>query len=212
MIHLAVVDDHSLLLQGLELMFRGQADLKLVGLYQNGPSLLAAMANGERIDLILMDIHMPDTNGIELCKQVKKAYPDVKIIGLSMVSELSLVKLMVKNGASGYLHKNAGQDEVLLAVRRVAKGKKYFSEDIAELLLGDSQPKKLNRSPFPSLSRREKEVLQLITDEKTTQEIADQLFISFGTVETHRRNILSKLGARNTAGLVRIALEYRLLD
>lgn len=212
MIHLAVVDDHSLLLQGLALMFQGQEDLKLTGLYQNGPSLLVALNEKEPIDIILMDIHMPETNGIELCKQVKKSFPEVKVIGLSMVSELSLVKLMLKNGASGYLHKNAGQDEVLLAIRRVAKGRKYFSEDISELLLGDSQPVKLNRSPFPSLSRREKEVLQLITNEKTTQEIADELFISFGTVETHRRNILSKLGARNTAGLVRIALEYRLLE
>lgn len=211
MIYLAVVDDHSLMLQGLELMFREEADIHLNGLYQNGPSLLAALKGGERIDLILMDIHMPDTNGIELCKAVKKAYPEVKVIGLSMVSKLSLVKLMIRNGASGYLHKNAGKEEVLLAVRRVANGKKYFSEDIASLLLGDARPSRSNRSPFPALSRREKEVLQLITDEKTTQEIADELFISFGTVETHRRNILSKLGARNTAGLVRIALEYNLL-
>ncbi len=211
MTHLAIVDDHSLVLQGLELMVRDQKDIRLTGLYQSGPALLDALENGEKIDIILMDIHMPDTNGIELCKTVTRHFSGVKVIGLSMVSELSLIKLMVKNGASGYQHKNAGRDEVLRALQRVSNGKKYFSEDISELLMGDVKAKTRGGSPFPSLSRREKEVLQLIVDEYTTQEIADKLFISFGTVETHRRNILSKLGARNTAGLVRIALEYSLL-
>ncbi|PHI21810.1 DNA-binding response regulator [Lewinellaceae bacterium SD302] len=211
MTHLAIVDDHSLVLQGLELMVRDQEDIRLAGLYQSGPALLDALENDEKIDVILMDIHMPDTNGIELCKTVTRHFEGVKVIGLSMVSELSLIKLMVKNGASGYLHKNAGRDEVLRALQRVSIGKKYFSEDISELLMGDVKAKTRGSSPFPRLSRREKEVLQLIVDEYTTQEIADKLFISFGTVETHRRNILSKLGARNTAGLVRIALEYNLL-
>lgn len=212
MINLAIIDDHSLVLQGLELMLRDEEDISLTGLYQNGPALLVALETGELIDMILMDIHLPDTNGIELCKEVKKKFPDISIIGLSMVTELSLIKLMIKNGASGYLHKNAGKDEVLLALRRVVAGRKYFSEDVSELLFGDVSSKQRNRSPFPRLSRREKEVLQLIVDEFTTQEIADKLFISFGTVETHRRNILSKLGARNTAGLVRIAMEYKLLE
>lgn len=214
MIYLAIVDDHSIVLQGLELMLKNEPNLEIVGLYHNGEQLLAAMSSGEPINTILMDIHMPDTNGVELCKQVKRAYEHVNIIGLSMVSEISLVKLMVKNGASGYLHKNAGKEEVLMALNRVTEGRKYFSEEISDLLFGDVNSRRNagKRSPFPRLSRREKEVLQLIVDEFTTQEIAEKLFISFGTVETHRRNILSKLGARNTAGLVRIALEYQLLE
>jgi len=213
MIQLAIVDDHSIVLQGLELMLNNEANIQHVGSYQNGEQLLSALQRGEPINTILMDIHLPDTNGVELCKMVKRDYPSIHVIGLSMVSEISLVKLMVKNGASGYLHKNADKSEVLMALERVRKGKRYFSEEISDLLFGDIKGQRLasNRSPFPRLSRREKEVLQLIVDEFTTQEIADKLFISFGTVETHRRNILSKLGARNTAGLVRIALEYQLL-
>lgn len=213
MTNLAIVDDHSLVLQGLELMLKDEPDITLAGLFHGGAALLTALESGPVIDTILMDIHMPDTNGVELCKQVKRQYPHVSVIGLSMVSEISMVRLMIKNGASGYLHKNAGKDEVLMAIQHVGRGRKFFSEAINELLLeGSAGEKSTRKSPFPRLSRREKEVLQLIVDEHTTQEIADKLFISFGTVETHRRNILSKLGARNTAGLVRIALEYRLLE
>lgn len=215
MINLALVDDHSIVLEGLQLMLAKETDLKIVGSYQNGSQILSALERGEPIQIILLDIHMPDTNGVELCKIIKRDFPSVQIIGLSMVSEISLVKLMVKNGASGYLHKNAGKEEVLMAINRVSKGKRYFSDEISELLLGgnlNGNSGHERKSPFPRLSRREKEVLALIVDEFTTQEIADKLFISFGTVETHRRNILSKLGARNTAGLVRIALEYQLLE
>lgn len=214
MTHLAIVDDHSIVLQGLELMLRDAPDLSLTGLYQNGDQLLSALQRGDSINTILMDIHMPEINGVELCKMVKKEYPSVAVIGLSMVSEMSLVRLMIKNGASGYLHKNAGKEEVLIALDHVRRGKKYFSEEINDMLIEGTRrgEKARNKSPFPRLSRREKEVLCLIVDEFTTQEIADKLFISFGTVETHRRNILSKLGARNTAGLVRVALEYKLLE
>lgn len=214
MTHLAIVDDHSIVLQGLELMLKNEDSLSITGLYQNGAQLLSALQRGETINTILMDIHMPDTNGVELCKMVKREYPSVAVIGLSMVSEISLVRLMIKNGASGYLHKNAGKDEVLRALERIRQGKKYFSDEINDMLIEGTRKggEGTRRSPFPRLSRREKEVLGLIVDEFTTQEIADKLFISFGTVETHRRNILAKLGARNTAGLVRVALEYRLLD
>ncbi len=215
MTQLAIVDDHSIVLQGLELLLRNAPDIRIVGLYHNAAQLLDALQAGEPINTLLLDIHLPDTNGVELCRIVHQAYPAIHILGLSMVNDLSMVRLMLKNGARGYLHKNAEREEVLEALEQLAVGKRYFSHEIAEKLL-ISERETTNRtsyqSPFPRLSRREKEVLQLIVDEFTTQEIADKLFISFGTVETHRRNILSKLGARNTAGLVRIALEYDLLS
>lgn len=215
MTQLAIVDDHSIVLQGLELLLRGAPDVEIVGLYHNAAQLLDALQGGEPINTLLLDIHLPDTNGVELCRIVHQAYPAINILGLSMVNDLSMVRLMLKNGARGYLHKNAERAEVLEALKQLAAGKRYFSHEIAEKLLineGEATAKNSQQSPFPRLSRREKEVLQLIVDEFTTQEIADKLFISFGTVETHRRNILSKLGARNAAGLVRIALEYDLLS
>ena len=129
-----------------------------------------------------------------------------------MHKESSLIKLMLSNGAKGYVLKNAGQDEVIEAITQVYQGKTYLDDTVNEIIVNTvtKASKKSQQSPFPSLSRREKEILELILEEHTTQEIAEKLFISFGTVETHRRNMLIKTGARNTAGLVRIALEYEL--
>lgn len=213
MIKIALVDDHGIVLDGLQSMLSVEPELNVLGAYQSGAALREALQNGTIPDVLFLDIHLPDANGVELCKKLVADYPDLKIIGLSMVNQASLIKLMLKNGACGYLHKNAGKEEMLTAIQQVYEGDRYLSKEISELLFSGGRGEKANAnvSPFPRLSRREKDVLKLIVAEKTTQEIADQLFISFGTVETHRRNILSKLGARNTAGLVRIAIEYDLV-
>lgn len=150
-------------------------------------------------------------NGLECCRKVKTDFPDVQVLMLSMLEEVSLIKLLLKEGANGYLLKNAGKDEVLNGIRRVAQGKRVLSNDLLTVLMED-QPvtRNTHQSPIPKISRRERQVLELIVAEHTTAEIAEALFISFGTVETHRRNLLLKLDARNTAGLVRKALEYDL--
>ncbi len=121
---------------------------------------------------------------------------------------------MLQNGAQGYVLKNAGQDEVIEAIKTVYQGNKYLDDTVNEIVLNSVLKSETEKTttPFPTLSRREKDVLRLILEECTTQEIADKLFISFGTVETHRRNMLIKTGARNTAGLVRTAIEYNLLS
>ena len=132
-----------------------------------------------------------------------------------MLKEASIIKVMLENGASGYLLKNAGQDEVLEAIRRVSKDLEYYSPDVLQTVMRSLTKKEEDQQnkPFiPSLTRREKQVLQYIVDEYTTAEIAEKLFIGFGTVETHRRNLLMKLDVRNTAGLVRMALQYKLLE
>ncbi len=131
-----------------------------------------------------------------------------------MHKETRLIKTMLNTGAMGYILKNAGQAEVAEAIKTVFKGDKYLAATVKEIIiesLTNTEKSQTMTSPFPSLSRREKEVLALILDEFTTQEIADKLFVSFGTIETHRKNMLSKTGARNTAGLVRLAIEYNLL-
>ena len=166
----------------------------------------------QKPDVVLLDINMPGKNGIDTCKEMLKIAPDTKIVAISMHKESSLIKLMLKNGAKGYVLKNAGQNEIIDAIKDVYSGKTYLDETVNEIII-NSVSKNSNQktqSPFPSLSRREKEILSLILEEFTTQEIAEKLFISFGTVETHRRNMLIKTGARNTAGLVRIAIEYEL--
>ncbi|MEM1219021.1 MAG: response regulator transcription factor [Bacteroidota bacterium] len=212
-IRILIADDHQLVIDGLRLMLSTEEDFSCTHQANNGQEVLDILAK-DSVDVLLMDINMPVMNGVDACKKIQKSYPEVKILALSMLKEASLIKMMLKYGAKGYLLKNAGKDEVIEAIRMVAKGKSYYSEEISEIILqslSGSRAKK-SASPFPQLSRREKQVLGLIVEEFTTGEIAEKLFISFGTVETHRRNLLIKLGARNTAGLVRAALEYDLLE
>lgn len=213
MIKVAIADDHQLVIDGIRLMLESEADMQLRMTALDGQLLLDKIAH-QNVDVVLLDVNMPKLNGLETCKQLRSLYPELKILGLSMMKEVSLIKLMLQNGANGFLLKNAGKDEVVEAIRKVSEGGNYYSAEVSQIVMNSLNPstsKQSLTSPFPQLSRREKQVLQLIVDEFTTAEIAEKLFISFGTVETHRRNILSKLGARNTAGIVRIAIEYGLL-
>ena len=211
-ISVQIIDDHQLIIDGLMTMLGGIEDIEVIDSARNGKEALA-MIEKQEADVVLLDINLPDTNGLDLCQEIRKKGVESKILALTMVRELSLIKIMLRNGANGYLLKNSSQQSVVEAIRKAYTGEQVFSQDVQQIMLDDlvgkkSQPKSL----FPKLSRREKEIVQLILDEKTTQEIADQLFIGFGTVETHRRNIMNKLGARNTAGMVRTVLEYGLLE
>ncbi len=212
MIKILIADDHRLVIDGLLLMLAEATDIQCVGQAFNGREALDLLA-ATPTDVVLLDINMPELDGLECCKLINEQYPNVKVLVLSMMREASLVKAMLKLGASGFLLKNAGKDEVMDAIRKVAAGQQAYSQEVLESLLNSyaAKPVKPSNSPFPTISRREKQILQLIVDEKTTSEIAEELFISFGTVETHRRNLLLKLNARNTAGLVKAALEFDLL-
>ncbi|MCG8331519.1 MAG: response regulator transcription factor [Chitinophagales bacterium] len=212
-IKVLIADDHQLVVDGLKLMFEGIDHIEYVSSARNGQEALAQLSIHE-VDVLLLDVNMPVMDGIACCTEVFQQFPDVKILALSMMKEASLVKKMLKEGAAGFLLKNAGQEEVLEAIQKVYKGEKAFSAEILDILmesLSGIKKKSPNRI-FPRISRREKQILNLIVWEKTTQEIADELFISFSTVETHRKNLLHKLDVRNTAGLVRVALENGLLD
>ena len=211
MIRLCITDDHPLIMEGLRMIFQQQADIEVIGTCSNSKELFEWLEEDNRPDIILMDINMPGMNGIEACGQVMRLYPGIRVIGLSMLAESHLIRLMLRNGAVGFLHKNAGPDEIVNALVEVMKGNTYFSQEVSAVLLATgNNHQRVSNAPFPKLSNREQEVLKMILNEKTTQEIADALFISFGTVETHRRNIMMKLGVRNTAGLVRVAIEYQL--
>jgi len=211
MIKVFIVDDHKMVIEGLQLLLQNEEDISVMGSALSGKEAIERIGLNQP-DVVLLDINMPEMNGIETCKELLSLYPDLKIVAISMHKESSLIKLMLSGGAKGYVLKNAGQDEVIEAIKTVNKGKMYLDDTVNEIVVNsvaNSNAQKQS-SPFPTLSRREKEILQLILKEHTTQEISEKLFISFGTVETHRRNMLIKTGARNTAGLVRIALEYEL--
>ena len=211
MIKVLIVDDHKMVIDGMTLLLENHPEIEVIGTALDGEEGIEKL-NLLNPDVVLLDINMPGINGIDTCKEMIKISPEIKIVAISMHKESSLIKLMLKNGAKGYVLKNAGQDEIIEAIKDVYNGKTYLDETVNEIIVNSvtKSSQQIAQSPFPSLSRREKEILELILEECTTQEIAEKLFISFGTVETHRRNMLIKTGARNTAGLVRIALEYEL--
>jgi DNA-binding NarL/FixJ family response regulator len=213
MIKVFIVDDHKMVIEGLQLLLQNSPDITVIGYALSGVSAIEQLM-GLQPDVILMDVNMPDINGIETTKKLLSLYPNLKVIAISMHKESSLIKLMLSNGAKGYVLKNAGQDELIEAIKTVHSGKMYLDQTVNDIVINSvaNNHKKHVSDTFPKLSRREKEILRLIIDEYTTQEIADKLFISFGTVETHRRNMLIKTGARNTVGLVKLALDYNLLE
>ena len=213
MIKIIICDDHQLMIDGIKLILSEDEEMQCVGEALNGQQAIDIIANKGEVDIIIMDINMPILNGLEACKIISKEHPEVKVIGLSMLKDIQLIKSMVQYGAKGYLLKNSGQEEVLKTIHEVYEGRMSFDQNlIADLLKYDKKArKKSSTSLFPKLSRREKEILKLVMDEHTTSEIAKMLFISSGTVETHRKNINTKLGVRNTAGLVRVAMEYNIL-
>lgn len=208
-----IVDDHKMVIEGLQLLLDNHDEIVFTDYAISGKEALEKISISKP-DVVLLDINMPNMNGFETCKKILQLDSEIKVIAISMHKESSLIKLMFGNGAEGYVLKNASQKEVIKAIKAVYNGKKYVDEEVNEILINSltkSAKQKISNS-FPKLSRREKDVLRLIMNEKTTQEIAEKLNISFGTVETHRRNMLIKTGARNTVGLVKLVFEYNLLD
>ncbi|MGC3946568.1 MAG: response regulator transcription factor [Chryseolinea sp.] len=204
-----VADDHKIVRVGLRGMLSLQADMTVVGEAEDGRGVMEAV-DRQVIDVILMDIDMGTTNGIDTTKQVKSRYPDIHIIGITMHEEQQQIVAMLQAGASGYLLKNVGPEQLAAAIRAVADGENYFSPEVSATLLQvftKARPPQLNQS----LTQRETEVLRLIAQEFSNQEIADKLFISVRTVDTHRRNILEKIQAKNTAGMVKYAIQHQLI-
>ena len=204
-IKLFIVDDHYMVIEGIHSLLQNEKDIEWMGHAMNAASCLAFLQQ-EKPDVILMDINLPDKSGIDLCKEVKEKYPAIFILGLSTFNQQSFIEKMIGSGASGYVIKNATQQELMEAIHTVVKGKEYLSFDAAVAL---RKPDTQNNTPV--ITRREKEVLELITEGMTNNEIARQLFISSTTVDTHRKNLLSKLRAKNTASLVRIATQLKLV-
>jgi len=210
-IKVLLVDDHKVVLDGLMMLIESMDGIEVCATAVNGKLALSYLKENP-VDIILLDLNMPVLNGLELIDILKKESIPAKVIVLSMVDDAFIVKRMMKKGAMGFILKNSSHDDVENAIRQVNSGQRVFSEVLESVLVGDSKERPKIQTVIPKLSKREQEILELIIDEQTTSEIAENLFISFGTVETHRRNLLNKLGARNTAGLVKAAFEYGLLE
>lgn len=212
MIKLLLVDDHKIIRDGIKALFKGNDNIEIIGECNDGSEVLGFL-KGNKVDVILMDINMPAQNGIDTTKQIVDEFPDMKIIALTMHNEEGHISKMVKAGAVGYVLKNTDKAELVSAVTKVSEGGNYFNADLAEIMMSkymkDSPPvnKKTSLVSVDDLTNREIQILKLIAEEYTNNEIAAKLFISPRTVDTHRQNILQKLGVRNTAGLVRFAIQ-----
>ncbi len=213
MINILIADDHQLLIDGIKAALADSEDISIVGEANNGYQVLEKLDAGLPVNIVLMDINMPKMDGLNATKLVHKKHPGVKVIALSQYDEKRFVKQMVKNGASGYLLKDSSKEILEQAIRTVESGEKYYCDRLSVRLI--NQELKIedeHNALFPKLSERELEILRLIGNELSSQEIADKLFISFHTVESHRANLMSKAGVKNTAGLIRWATENDLLD
>ena len=208
---IAITDDHTLVLQGINSMLENTQEIEVVGLYENAKETLENI-KVHKPDVLFLDINLPDINGVDLSKQLLVEFPDLKIIALTSFEDVYIVKKMLKNGVHGYLLKNTDKLELIDAIKTVLSGGQYLHKDIQEKLLNLTTNKKETNSFLTSLTRREIEVLKALADELTTTEISEKLFISPKTVETHRMNIMSKLGAKNSVGIIKSAMENGLLE
>ncbi|MDA3614307.1 response regulator [Polluticaenibacter yanchengensis] len=206
MIKIAIADDQPIILNGIQKILSNQLNMTVVATYKDGNDLLQGLKT-INVDVLLLDIQMPGLSGIELSAIISKHYKNIKILALTNVDILSQVKKMMQNGSSGYLLKDASPDIIIKAINEVFKGKKYIQEEIQKQIESSVNTPKIGQL----ITRREREILKLIADENTNQEIAAKLFLSMRTVENHRTSLLQKLGVKNTAGLVREAINQGLI-
>lgn len=210
-IPIAIIDDHEVVINGLKAMFAHSREVTIVYSTTSGSELLEYLKN-DQPQVILLDIQMPEMSGIDICKQVHRLYTQVRMIAFSSFDDTHYIKQIIRSGASGYLLKNADQQTILAAIKKVVKGEEYIDESIKKILIQESISGQ-RRSMFDiPLTKREKEILKLIADGLSNQEIADKLFISLRTVETHRFNLTQKLDVKNAAGLVKEAIKRGLVD
>jgi len=211
LIRILIADDHELVAEGLKLLLGTEPTLRCDDHARNGREALQ-MLEKHPFDVVLLDIDMPVMNGLDACLEMQRQFPGVKIIALTMYNQPSFIRQMMKNGASGFIPKNTTKRELLEAIETVLRGERYLGQATSQALLDELRlPERQTPAFIPDLTNREQQVLQLICKGLTTPEIAAALFISAHTAETHRRHLLSKLGARNTAELVRVALEKGLV-
>lgn len=207
-----IVDDHQIVLDSLSLLLTSFEHIQVVGKFTNGAAAIEFYRE-HGADLIVTDMRMPGMSGVELCKEVRKVNPDATVLMLTMVEDARQIREAIKVGVNGYVLKMADAGELLLSIRTVLKGRKYFSEQvIVELAVGRDEAITNKPGTFVKLTLRELEILRLVGKELSTSEIAEKLFISVPTVETHRRNIMQKIGAKSVVGLVLFAVKHELLD
>ncbi len=214
-IRVLIVDDHQLMVEGLKSLLEDEEDIAFVAGANSMAETLNFLQNNE-IDVILMDINMPDASGIETTEKVKAGFPDIKVVALTMHEDIAVITKMIKAGASGYILKRTNMNEVVEAIRVVYNNGRYLSNVTQKIIMDNlgtaARQDELMEDSKPILSTRELEVLNLIAREHSNAQIAEQLFISERTVEAHRRNIFIKTETKSIVGLIKYAINKGLID
>lgn len=214
-ISVLVIDDHQLIIDGLKLIFEVEQNIVFAGGANNMEEALNFLSKNQ-VDVVLADISMPGHSGIEVTKKIKEIYPEIQVLALTMHEDIAMISAMIEAGASGYLLKRANMNEVVEAIHTVAKKKKYLGGEVQAILMDDlihREPTEATaKSETGELTRREKEILNLVAKEFNNEEIANKLFISERTVETHRRNIFTKTNTKSIVGLIKYALRTGLIS
>lgn len=211
-IKVAILDDHPLAINGIRIMLDKQSDIEITDTYTSAGALLEGLAKRQP-DVLLLDIVLPGMSGKELAPVIAKEYPDIAIVALTSLDAPAVVKSMMQRGCMGYLLKDTDQETMIAAIHHAYKKEKFIEPSLKEVFMQNMMNYKKNMPDVAlQLTHREKEILQLIVEECTTQEIADKLCISFRTVENHRYSLLQKLDVKNTAGLVKTAILLGLVE
>lgn len=210
-IRVYIVDDHQIMIDGIKALLANSAAFEVVG-EQTNPVLAIDDIPRKKADILISDISMKEMTGIELAGKMKSLLPELRILALSMYSDRQTISEMLVAGIHGYVLKNTGMDELIAALTRIAAGQQFFSEDVtAEMMRTFSEPKSTDQKETVNLTNREVEIVKLIAEEYNNAQIGDKLFISERTVETHRKNIFRKTATKSVAGLVRFAINNKLL-
>ncbi|MEO6522094.1 MAG: response regulator transcription factor [Mucilaginibacter sp.] len=201
-----IVDDHQMVIDGINLMLEGKCDFAVVG-ESRQPLIVLQLLENTPVDILITDVGMPEMSGVELSRAIKNKFPHIKILALSMFGDSQIIAEMIDAGISGYILKNAGKKELVEALTKIADGQNYFGQDITLQLM-----KSFKRNQEETkLTDREIEIIRMIEKDMTTREIADTLFISERTVETHRKNILHKTNTQTVVGLLKYAYERKII-
>lgn len=201
-----IVDDHQLVVDGLRSLLDNEAQYTIVG-YSNQPKDVMDMLDRLKVDILITDINMPGMTGVELTRNVKKKFPNLKVLALSMFGERQVIKEMIDAGISGYILKNTGKQELLEALAKLANGQNFFGEEVTQELMKSFRAD----GEGSHLTNREIEIIRLIENEYSNKKIADLLFISERTVETHRKNIFRKTGTQSIVGLLKYAYDHKII-
>ena len=207
MIKIAIADDHSLFVEGVSSMLQNEENIEIVGTASNGKEALN-LIHSNTVDVLLLDINMPELDGADAARKILQEYPDTRIIVVTMYDKTVMIQKLIEIGVHGYLLKNASKQEIVMAINAVAGGEEYFSAEVMKKIITRMRKEE---SKTIEITKREKQVLELVAEGLTTAEISEKLFISTNTVDSHRKNILSKTGCKNATQLINWARENELI-